>query len=480
MSLVQFYKDYLTSLNVKVDEDGLLSFEQFGVVVPLEIDDRRLALPTKDVLQAVGQGHGVVPFHPMSESSNRGESTVLQMLKKLIRMRLNSSILGLFQELTELAADRTRHRGLSPDAHRVLSCLPEADEKTVDAAGRIIRAMSEDARRGVSIYLKRRGKLAGQDYGRIAVFKFPLYEEFMNADNTVVFGVKLRKKDFAGLKKLLEYILPDADDPETYAVGTNNLLVPYLDSLTQCYLGLARQINKIVRIHKNEVDAAALRIPVRWAGREIDWSAYRDEIPPLEDSMGVLLQTEDEAQRQKQRPAPKAAVQKALKVSSPPASRVASPAIPQPQETDVPWDTSPSAPTAHTSGPRDTAAALAARPAQKSGKSIDDVLQERMGIPGTPPVYQPAHHATPMGYAAPGYPVPGGYPAQYAPRPAAARPGDYPGRVRGAAVAPSPYGYTTALPGYAPVGAPVGAETAGAYAVGQSYYPGTNYAPPRI
>ena len=470
MSLVELYKDLLDSVNAQVDDHGLLSFESFGVKQPLEIDGKRLALPTPEILALYGRGEAVVPFHPMSESSNRGESTVLQLLKKLIRLRLSTSLTTLLQDLVNISADSSMHKKMSPDAHRMLSCMPEADEKTVAAVEKIIRAMGEDTRRSLNLYLKRRGRLDGKEHARVAVVKFPLYEELCKDDDTSVFGVKLRKRDYVGLRKLVEYILPDLEEAEGYAVGSNHLLVPYLDSLTRCYIELAKQINKIVKIQRPYLaEPGLIKIPITWAGKEIDWAQYRDAIPPLEESMGIVMPTEK--QRQNARAAAptmsSTAVRNALQVNSPLAAS---------REDTPPWQETAPTPVAAAPAVRTVGAPApmqALQPGKTNEKTIDDVLNARMGI------QQPMGPVSGQMIMTPQGPMLQPYQQQVQMQPTAVlqtRPGDYPGRHRGALVQPSIYGYFPQAGGY--VQMPQIPETASAYAPAQPMYqPGIQYAP---
>lgn len=484
-SLVDFYGDLLRSLGVKVDDDGLLSIESFGVSKPLEIDDRRLALPTRDVLRSVGQGSDLIPYHPMSESANRGESPVLQLTKKLVRLRLTASFVGLFSGLVELCANRDAHGALSPDAHRVLSCLPEADAKTLEAVDKILRAMNEDSKRMINIYLKRKGKISGQEFSRVAVFRLPLYDEFADETNTEVFGVKLRKKDFHGLKKLIEYILPDIGTAEDYMIGSNNLLVPYLDSLCRIYAQVSKQLNKIYKVHKASIDSE-IKIAASWikSNKELDWSQWRDAIPPLEDSMGVLLESEGEANRRQAmgREVPTDMLKTRTPARAAPVQEKAT-AVDTP-----PWDTSTGTTSTVGQRPAVLTVGAAAKPEERrSTKSIDDVLNAgRQHQPQPQYQYGAAPvHATPGTYGVPAY----GAPAYGAPP---ARPGDYPGRVRGIAPQPQyqyggyqqqPYAQPAAQPG---VGAAAGAfapptTTYGMPAYGhQPYQPGVQYAQPGL
>jgi hypothetical protein len=287
LNLVKLYKAILESLFVQANETGLLSWTMGDQSKPLMVGDRRLTLPIDEQLGRPNPA--IILFHPLSESSTRGESKVLQKMMALVRLRLVSSLSELLQDVTNLCADEDRNRKLSPEASVALTCLPSADEKTVDAMDRILEVCATDPGKLVKIYLKRGGIYHGKKMSRVAVVSFPIYDEFERDDRTI-FGVKLRKNDYIGFKKLLEYLLPKIDENEGYNAGSNSMEAPYLDSLVQAYLKVARDLNRIVDVHRKHLrDAELAEIDISWEEDARDWSYYRDEIPPLEDSMGTVI-----------------------------------------------------------------------------------------------------------------------------------------------------------------------------------------------
>lgn len=287
MNLVKLYKAILESLFVQANESGLLSWTMGDQSKPLMVGDRRLTLPVDEQLGRPNPA--IILFHPLSESSTRGESKVLQKMMALVRLRLVSSLSELLQDVTNLCADEDRNRKLSPEASVALTCLPSADEKTVDAMDRILEVCATDPSKLIKIYLKRGGIYHGKKMSRVAVVSFPIYDEFERDDRTI-FGIKLRKNDYVGFKKLLEYLLPKIDENEGYNAGSNSMEAPYLDSLVQAYLKVARDLNRIVDVHRKHLrDAELAEIDITWEEDARDWSYYRDEIPPLEDSMGTVI-----------------------------------------------------------------------------------------------------------------------------------------------------------------------------------------------
>jgi len=252
VKLIDLYQQYLESLGVKADEQGFLTFHYFGLQHPLAVSGKPIALPNQAILNRIGRGEEITAFHPMSETINRGESPVLQELKKLIRLRISSAIVSVLTTLVDICADSNKHKKLSPSAHRVLSAMPEADEKTVKVFESILKEMEEDEKKMALIYLKRQGTHQGKKFSRLAVFKFPLYDEFEEDSNTV-FGIKLRKKDFAGIKALIEFVLPGIEDNGTIAVGSNHMLVPYLDCLTLLYTHLGHLINSMCKVYSKHI-----------------------------------------------------------------------------------------------------------------------------------------------------------------------------------------------------------------------------------
>lgn len=287
-NLLKLYQAILESLDVVADKDGLLTYRHGDIDMPYTVDGKRLVLPTPQLLK-LGLGDNLVAFHPLSESSVRGESPVLRRLKSAINFRLSQVTAELLQSLVEVAVDSGRHSKISPKAAKFLVLVPDVDDKTAHAMEKVLAKTSPDQNRLVSVYLKRGGKLNGQKFARTAMVAFPFFEEFAD-EQPEIFGTKIRKKDMVAIKALFEYIFPDPDLLETYSAGSNALTAPFFDALMHAYERVATQLNSIVTVHRKELDDhKSLLIDTSWSDLLADLADFRDVIPPLPGNEGDLI-----------------------------------------------------------------------------------------------------------------------------------------------------------------------------------------------
>lgn len=293
--LLKLYEGLLSSLDLQVDDQGLVSFAAEDGLFPVKVGDRRLALPTEKLLRS-GQWDGLQPFHPLSEHILRGESAVLKKLRTAINIRLSTVISGLLTQLVELGADTSRHKRLSPKASELLSHLKDADPKSVAAMERILEETSpEGPNKIISIYLKRGGIFKGTRHQRVAVVSFPIYGE-LDTDGAgyTVFGIKLRKKDFVAFRELFLFLLPDAFDLESYSAASQSNDAPYFDSLIHAYFNVATQLNRVVKdFTKYLTMPEDLFTDLSWIELASDLSEYRNLIPALPGNEGTHDGKED-------------------------------------------------------------------------------------------------------------------------------------------------------------------------------------------
>jgi hypothetical protein len=288
IDLVKVYREILHSLNVVDDADGLCSVKVGDQLFPISIKDKRLVLPTPEVLRN-GDWRSLVAFHPMAENVMRGESPVIGKLRSLIGMRLSHTLIQLLHGLVEITSNASSHSKLPPKLADLLSTMPDADAKTAAALEKILESTEARApEKFISIYLKRPGTLHGEKFSRLAVVTFPFAEEFEDAEPTV-FGVKLRKKDYEGLEKLFHFIVPGCDTYEKYSAGSNSMYAPVFDALLRAYVNVAEQLNSVTKAYsKHLVDAKSLLIDLSWAAEMSDIKIYRDLIPTLDGNDGDL------------------------------------------------------------------------------------------------------------------------------------------------------------------------------------------------
>lgn len=395
MDLNQLYKSILESLDMAVDDAGLISRVFDGEAIPAECQGKRLALPTPERIRS-GNWEGLQPFHPVSESVTRGESPVIKRLRLFVNLRLTETICELMQNLVEIAADSDAHGKLDPNQAEFLTRAPDANQHTVDDFEKVLRkASTSGPNRIVSVYLKRGGQLKGTKHSRLAVASFPVTDEF--GDDKVIFGHTFRsKKNARAFQQIFDYLLPNAKDVEAYSYGSDSMTAPYFHALMMAYVKVAKQLNKTIRLFKKHLDdAKELMIDVSWAKHMDNLAEYRDLIPTLSGNEGEPVAGDDGGEVQHHRHATSPELAKNV---------LHDPAPEQPtQETPPPWQNSQ--PT-----PQPAPQPMATQPAPQlqdtdSGGAVkwSDVMraQQQPAPPQYPPQAGYPPMPGPMGYGQP-------------------------------------------------------------------------------
>ena len=288
-NLLNFYESILGSLGTPVNEESQVSMEISGQHFPCTCQGRRVVLPTPQILKD-SQWDKFIAFHPLSENVYRGESPMLKKLRSLVNFRLSGVLSILIEQLTDIAADTDQHSKLNPRQSDYLTTMKDADNRTVKDVEKVLDNIGTDQNRLVSIYLKRGGRFQGEEFSRVAITSFPIMDEFDNEDRSV-FGVKLRVKDFNGLKALIEYIVPNATDLDAYSYGSNSMTAPYFHVLMHAYLKVAKRLNKVTKMFKSRMDKGlyeGMLIDTEWESELDDMAKYRDMVPVLDGNDGEL------------------------------------------------------------------------------------------------------------------------------------------------------------------------------------------------
>jgi hypothetical protein len=257
MKLLDLYRSLLSCANMVVTSDNCVSRSFGGKTEPAMIKGKRLVLPTKEHLSNPDWKERVA-FHPLSENILRGESTVLEDFRTSLNVRLNYTIGLLAYQLMVIATSPDEHKKLNPDQTEFLSKVKAADESTLEALKKLMKAMKTDQsnRAFVHIFLKRSGTVAGRKHSRVGVVTFPLYEELKNpkAADDGVWGVKMRKKHIETLKALFEYMIPNIETAEAHNRGSDSTIAPYLDALMKAVLGVAAPLNDLIELFRNQLE----------------------------------------------------------------------------------------------------------------------------------------------------------------------------------------------------------------------------------
>jgi hypothetical protein len=282
MNILEFYQKVLEATGCVIDNDGLVSVTMGDIIKPCTIDGLRMSLPTKQLLDNP-DWESLVAFHPMSESIIRGESPVLKKLKLLMNARITFVVSEIAMRLMEIAVDKDYHKKLSPTASEFLKTVPNVNEKSHKLLSKVFMAVTlEGEKRISSIYLKRGGILKGNNYPRVGVVSFPITES-IDKEEKGIFGVQLAKADKQAFGDLFYYILPKANEVDTYSYGSNSSAAPYFQALCGAYINVIKRLNDVLRVFKKHIDNYdELVTDISWE-EPLDNLGFNfsDKIPPL-------------------------------------------------------------------------------------------------------------------------------------------------------------------------------------------------------
>lgn len=229
--LNSIYKAILETLDITADETGLLSSD----VGPITVQDKRLALPTREVLSQLHDGK-LVAFHPLSENLFLGLSPVLQATRSVVMMKLSDVITTAVYVLLTIRADNTLCEKLTAGQAEKMAYLVGADDKLLANFKKLVNDVLDNSNhRAVNIVLRRGSELKGVKYSRAAHVSFPLLQEISRSEDGTVFGVKFRKKDLGVLRAAFELVIPNGLEEDHYSAGSNSNVAPYFSSLIKAY-----------------------------------------------------------------------------------------------------------------------------------------------------------------------------------------------------------------------------------------------------
>jgi len=278
------------------DENGLLTyyFENMPPQ-PVVIDGKRLTLPLPELLRS-GNWDGKVAFHPFSESIVRADSPVLRKFRNILQVRMTTIFSELLGQLIEVAAKKDVQKKMAPHAQELLAYVVDADEKTVANLTEVLeRVEMEGPNRLLSIVLRKGGRFKDAKRAAVALVTLPLLDQLDSPDGKLL-GVKLRKKDFAALRGLINYILPNSDDVETYSASSDSMVAPGFDALLKAYANLARAFNRVINIQRKQLNnEKELHTELEWEEFAQDLTRYRGEIPALDGNVGGADEDETKA-----------------------------------------------------------------------------------------------------------------------------------------------------------------------------------------
>lgn len=294
--LLEFYLEILDSLSMSIDDDGFISMKVGTSIMPAFINSKRLVLPTGPILRDP-DWDSYIPFHPLSEQVNRGESAVIKRMKDIVTFRLTSIMLCLITNLIDIVMDPEKRSKLTPRQSEIIDVLKGLTNNSVAKINKIVGAIDFDGgdNKLMSVYLKRGGTFEGKVNSVVAVVNFPILKK-IDHEKLKVFNVTLgSKKELAAVEGLLDFILPHMGEKDYYNAGSNSLETPYLDSLMKAFAKVAKQLNIITSMFNEHLDnPEELMVNLSWLHKLEDLHLYKSLIPSLEGNTGSLSVTEVE------------------------------------------------------------------------------------------------------------------------------------------------------------------------------------------
>lgn len=290
MDIIEFYKGILESVGLIVDERGNVQGADPMGYTPYSIKgtNKRLVLPTTEVLRNP-DWENTMAFHPISENIARKDSVVFRTLQQLSSLSVNIDVGILMAKMIEYCADKDQHKNLNHKQAVILSIFSDADETSLKNWMKIDDKLGKEYSY-VKMVTLRDKELKGLKYPRVTTVRFPIYEEMVKQTEDKqkeyhLFGVKIRKKDIHGYKKLFEFIFKHLDNPdEHYSYGTRSQVAPSFHSLMTSFHRLKSELLTKLRLLK--LDST----DVTWGAALEDLSKFKGLIPPLDGNEGEVTE----------------------------------------------------------------------------------------------------------------------------------------------------------------------------------------------
>lgn len=323
------YKSILKFAGLEADKEGYIRLVGDDSKDQFLVNGKALVLPTDEQLRSMSSQK--MAFHPLAESTIRGESLVIQKLKDTINTNLGLRFGYLGQELIRIVSSTAIQQRLNPEQAEVIIRIKDADDTTIVNWNNVLRqlVLKRPTRGFLNIFLRRGGDYQGQKYSRVGITTFPFYKELQSGEQDVA---KIRKKDIPTFIQIHQAIFPEIDIDEAYNFGFRGQVAPFLCTLLITSAKLAFRMNEMVELFKDYFeDADMIRSDVSWLSdieNADNLSSLIRKIPLQEGNDGSLVLSE-----QPQSSTSPAAVPTNLATPVPPTPV----APPTPQQVQQPW-----------------------------------------------------------------------------------------------------------------------------------------------
>lgn len=242
------YEKILKFAGAYPDKDGYI-FQKFrGKEFPFVIDEKSVVMPYDNHL---ANPTNKLIFHPLMESHVRGESEITSKLRKWINVRINFTTAIIAQSLIRLCASPELHKRLKPEQAELLLKVREADSLSETNFIKLMTAgcKTDPDSYYVNIYPRRGGDYQKKRYACVGVVVFPFYLNLI--DDKVD---KIRVKDKATFKEILEFMFPDIADREAYNYGSQSMVAKFMDALMMTAGNVATRLNELLHLYRDYIE----------------------------------------------------------------------------------------------------------------------------------------------------------------------------------------------------------------------------------
>ncbi len=284
------YTESLDTMGIKISPESVLQgLGKKGKRVNLEIDGRKVVLPTKDILRE-NVWDDQIAFHPLSEDPTMGQSPVLHMLQKIVKHAVCRAVYTLAGQMLEIGHSKELQTTLNNQkAIKRLECIVACQKSTFTKwSGLWKNTIAKDIDGlAFKMFLSRDVEIDGKRYKRCASVEFPILNEINNPDSTI-FGVKLSKDDRKTILDLFQYILNGLpkeknSEPGVFVFGSNSI-VPYYDATLQAAAAILKRADTIAKDFKKVTGYEPLDFSWTKELEQID--SYVGRIPRLQGNDG--------------------------------------------------------------------------------------------------------------------------------------------------------------------------------------------------
>lgn len=275
MKLLGLYENILKYFGLQADRHGYINYSIDGKNDPVLIDEKRLVMPLPDHLRNFNPKEKII-FHPFAENVMRGESIIIKKLRTCINIKLNYTIGIVMKSLLNVVASPAQHSQLNNEQLQLLTCIKDADEKSVINFISIMNngIKGKADRLFANIYMMRGGTFNGKRFSKVGVVSFPFYEELIKNEK----NDKLRVKDREAYIALFRYMFPDIDVKEAYNYGSNER-APFFDSLLKSSANVASRLNDILITYNEFIeDADSFIFESEWLNHIENMASFENEI----------------------------------------------------------------------------------------------------------------------------------------------------------------------------------------------------------